>query len=60
MVEETIGGKLEIILLELEKITELVKQPSQKRSSNPQVFSEVLMEWVASKPNHLLLEVLLQ
>jgi hypothetical protein len=34
LIEEEFDEKLETILSELEKMTELVKQPSQKRSLN--------------------------
>jgi hypothetical protein len=60
MIEEKFDEKLETILLELEKITELVKQPSQKCPSSQRALIEALIEWIARKSislrsvNHLL------
>jgi hypothetical protein len=44
MIEEKFDDKLETILSELEKMTELVKQPSQKHPSNQRAFIEALIE----------------
>jgi hypothetical protein len=44
MIEGKFDGKLGTILSELEKMTELVKQPSQKQPSNQQAFIESLIE----------------
>jgi hypothetical protein len=44
MIEEKFDEKLETILLELGKMTELVKQTSQKRPSNHRAFVESLIE----------------
>jgi vacuolar-type H+-ATPase subunit E/Vma4 len=44
MIEEKFDDKLETILSELEKMTEMVKQPSQKRLSNQRGFVEALIE----------------
>jgi hypothetical protein len=49
MIEEKFDDKLETILSELDKMTELVKQPSQKRPSNQRAFIEMLIEWIAMK-----------
>jgi hypothetical protein len=49
MIEEQFDEKLETILLELEKMTELVKQPSQKCPSNQRALIEALIEWIAVK-----------
>jgi hypothetical protein len=49
MVEEPFDAKFETILSELDKVTELMKQPSQKRPSNQRAFIEALIEWVAVK-----------
>jgi DNA invertase Pin-like site-specific DNA recombinase len=49
MIEEKFDEKLETILSELEKMTELVKQPSQKRSSNQRAFIESPIERIDVK-----------
>jgi hypothetical protein len=49
MIKEKLDEKLETILSEVEKMTELVNQPSQKRPSNQRAFIESLIEWVAVK-----------
>jgi hypothetical protein len=49
IIEEKFDEKLETILLELEKMTKLVKQPSQKCPSNQQALIEVPIEWIAVK-----------
>jgi hypothetical protein len=52
--------------VELEKMTELVKQPSQKRPSNQRAFIEALIERVAMKlisfrlVNHTLFQQMVQ
>jgi hypothetical protein len=47
MIEEKFDEKLETILWELEKMTQLVEQPSQKRQSNRRAFIESLITWIA-------------
>jgi hypothetical protein len=49
MIEEKFHAKLETIPSELDKMTELVKQPTQKRPSNQRAFIEALIEWIAVK-----------
>jgi hypothetical protein len=49
MIEEKFDNKLETILSELEKMTELVERLSQKRPSNQRAFIESLIEWIAVK-----------
>jgi hypothetical protein len=49
MIEEKFGAKLETILSQLDKMTELVKQQSQKCLSNQPAFIEALTEWIAVK-----------
>jgi hypothetical protein len=49
MIEEKFDTKLETNLSELDKMTELVKQPSQKCPSNQRAFIEALIEWIAVK-----------
>jgi hypothetical protein len=49
MIEETFDAKFETIVSELDKMTELVKQSSQKRPLNQRVFIEALVEWIAVK-----------
>jgi hypothetical protein len=48
-VTEGFDGKLETILLKLEKMNQLVKQPSKKHLSDQRAFIEALIEWVAVK-----------
>jgi hypothetical protein len=43
-------GKLERILLELEKMTQSVKQLSKQHLSDQRAFLEALIEWIALKP----------
>jgi hypothetical protein len=50
MIKEKFDEKPETILSELEKITELVNQPSQKRLSNQRAFIESLIEGFPVKP----------
>jgi hypothetical protein len=49
MIEEKCNDKLEIILPELERMTKVVKQPSQRRLSNQRACIESLTEWIAAK-----------
>jgi (p)ppGpp synthase/HD superfamily hydrolase len=49
MIEEKFGNQLDTILSELEKMAELVKQPSQKRPSNQRAFMKMLIMWIAVK-----------
>jgi hypothetical protein len=49
MIEEKFNEKPETILSELEKMIELVEQPSQKLPSNQRAFVESLIEWIAVK-----------
>jgi hypothetical protein len=49
MMEEKFDAKFEAILSELDKMTELAKQPSQKRPSNQRAFIEGPVEWIAVK-----------
>jgi hypothetical protein len=49
MIEEEFNGRREPILSELEKMTELVKQQSQKRPSNQRVFVTALIERIVVK-----------
>jgi DNA-binding FadR family transcriptional regulator len=49
MTEEKFDEKLETILSELQKMTELVNRPNQKRPSNQRAFIESLIEWIAAK-----------
>jgi hypothetical protein len=49
MIEGQFDDKLETMLSELEKMTELVEQPSQKRASSQRAFIESLIERTAVK-----------
>jgi hypothetical protein len=66
MIEAKLGEKLETILSELEKMAELVKQPSQKRPSNQRAFIESLISWIDVKSifsrsdNHSLFQEIVQ
>jgi hypothetical protein len=48
-IAERPDGKLERILLELEKMAQLVKQPSKKPAPDYRLFIEALIKWVAMK-----------
>jgi hypothetical protein len=50
MIEGKSDAKFETIWLELDKMTQLVKQPSQKRPLNQRAFIEALIEWIAVNP----------
>jgi hypothetical protein len=54
-IAERTDGKLEGILLELEKVAQLVKQPNKKHASDQRPFIEALIEWVAAKSLYLCL-----
>jgi hypothetical protein len=66
IIEQKFDEKLEAVLSELEKMTELVEQPSKKRPSNQQEFIELLIEWIAVKSisfrlvNHQLFKEMVQ
>jgi hypothetical protein len=49
MIEEKFHTKFETILLELDRMTEVMKQPNQERTSNQRAFIEALIEWIAVK-----------
>jgi hypothetical protein len=49
LIEGKPDDQFETILSELEKMTKLVEQPSQKCPSNQQAFIESLIKWIAVK-----------
>jgi hypothetical protein len=49
MTEAKFDERLETVVSELNRMTELVKQPRQQRPSNQQGFIEALIEWIAMK-----------
>jgi hypothetical protein len=49
MIEEKFDAKFATTVSELDEMTELVKQPSQKRPSNQRAFIGALIEWISVK-----------
>jgi hypothetical protein len=51
VIEEKFGANFATILSELDTMTELVRQPNQKRPLNQRTLTEALIEWIGLRPS---------